>query len=52
MRIPTDRPPNTPGELLEEEFLRPLEISQSELARQLGISFPRVRPLPELARAG
>lgn len=42
MRIRINRPPITPGEILEEEFLRPLEISQSELARRLGISFPRV----------
>ncbi len=42
MRIPTNRAPVTPGEMLEEEFLKPLGISQSELARRLGISFPRV----------
>ena len=41
-RLPTKRPPTHPGEMLLEEFLRPLEISQSEAARRLGISFPRL----------
>lgn len=45
MRIPTHRPPPHPGEMLQEEFLRPLGMSQSELARRLGISFPRVNEL-------
>ena len=45
MRIPTNRSPVAPGEILEEEFLRPLGISQSELARRLGISFPRVNEI-------
>ncbi len=45
MRIPTHRPPTHPGEMLQEEFLKPLGMSQSELARRLGISFPRVNEL-------
>ncbi len=41
-RLPTDRPPTHPGEVLLEEFLKPLEISQVEFAHRLGVSFPRL----------
>lgn len=40
--MPTDRPPTHPGEMLLEEFIRPLGVSQSALATRLGISFPRL----------
>ena len=36
MRIPTQRPPTTPGEILKELFLEPAGISQLQLARHLG----------------
>lgn len=42
MRIPTHRPPTHPGEMLEEEFRKPLELSQARLAELLGIPFQRV----------
>ena len=41
-RLPRRRPPTHPGEMLLEEFLKPLGISQSAFAVQLGISFPRI----------
>ena len=41
-RLPDQRPPTHPGEMLREEFLKPLGISQSALAVRLGISFPRL----------
>jgi antitoxin HigA-1 len=41
-RLPTHRPPTHPGEMLLEEFLKPLEISQSAFAVRLGVSFPRL----------
>ena len=41
-RLPKDRPPTHPGEMLLEEFLKPLNISQSALAVRLGVSFPRL----------
>ncbi|CAN0570001.1 unnamed protein product [Ectocarpus sp. 12 AP-2014] len=37
----TERKPTTVGEMLTFEFLEPLEISQSALARQMGVT-PRV----------
>ncbi len=44
-RLPTHRPPTHPGEILLEEFLKPLGISQSAFARQLGVSFPRLNEI-------
>jgi addiction module HigA family antidote len=41
-RLPRQRPPTHPGEMLLEEFVKPLGITQSELAIRLGISFPRL----------
>ena len=41
-RLPTDQPPTHPGEMLLEEFLKPLGISQSAFAIRLGVSFPRL----------
>lgn len=45
VRIPTNRPPTHPGEMLLEEFLKPLELPQTELAARLGVSYPRVNEL-------
>jgi addiction module HigA family antidote len=38
MKMPTPRVRNPvhPGEVLEEEFLKPLELTQSEFARRIG----------------
>ncbi|MGH7824675.1 MAG: HigA family addiction module antitoxin [Candidatus Binatia bacterium] len=44
-RLPTKRPPTHPGEMLLEEFLKPLRISQSAFAVRLGISFPRLNEI-------
>ncbi len=41
-KLPTERPPTHPGEMLLEEFLKPLGISQSAFAIRLGVSFPRL----------
>ncbi len=45
VRIPTHRAPTHPGEMLLEEFLKPLGLSQTELAERLGVSYPRVNEL-------
>jgi len=44
-RLPQRRPPTHPGEMLLEEFLKPLGISQAELARRLGVSYPRLNEI-------
>jgi addiction module HigA family antidote len=45
VRIPTHRPPTHPGEMLEEEFLRPLGITQTDFADHIGVSFQRINTL-------
>jgi len=42
IRIPTHGAPTHPGEMLAEEFLAPLGMSQSELAERIGVPFQRV----------
>lgn len=44
-KLPRGRPPTHPGEMLREEFLVPLGLTQKELARRLGVSYPRVNEL-------
>jgi addiction module HigA family antidote len=43
--IPKHRQPSHPGEILLEEFLRPMKISQVELARRMGVPIQRVNTL-------
>ncbi|MHB1097251.1 MAG: HigA family addiction module antitoxin [Gemmatimonadaceae bacterium] len=43
--LPSRRPPTHPGEMLLEEFLTPLGISQSAFAVRLGVSFPRLHEI-------
>ena len=45
MRTPTDRAPTHPGEMLLEEFIKPLEIKQTDLAERLEISYPRLNEI-------
>lgn len=50
-RLPTEVPPVHPGEMLLEEFLRPLGVSQSAFAIRLGVSFPRLNEIIRRKRA-
>lgn len=50
-RLPKKRPPTHPGEMLLEEFLIPLGISQSAFAIRLGVSFPRVNEIVRQKRS-
>jgi addiction module HigA family antidote len=43
--IPKHRQPTHPGEILREEFLRPMGISQVELARRMGVPLQRINTL-------
>ncbi len=45
VRIPTNRPPTHPGEMLLEEFLAPMEITQRELADAIHVPYQRVNEL-------
>jgi len=43
--IPKHRKPTHPGEVLLQEFLEPMGISQVELARRMGVPVQRVNTL-------
>ena len=45
IRIPKDRVPTHPGEVLLEDFLTPMEISQRELADSIHVPFQRVNEI-------
>lgn len=51
LRIPTNRAPVHPGEVLREEFLEPMSLSQVELAKLLDIPFQRVNMIVNEKRA-
>src|SRR6476661_3580717 len=44
-RLPTHRPPTHPGEMLLEEFLKPLGINQSDFAKRIDVSYPRLNEI-------
>lgn len=43
--LPTHRPPTHPGEMLLAEFIEPANLTQTEVAQRLAISFPRLNEL-------
>lgn len=45
IRVPTHREPTHPGEMLLEEFLKPMELSQRDLADGIRVSYQRVNEL-------
>ena len=45
IRVPTDRLPTHPGEMLLEEFLRPMGLSQQQLARSIEVPYQRVNEI-------
>jgi len=45
IRIPTDREPSHPGEMLREEFLIPMAISQKVLADAIHVPYQRINEL-------
>lgn len=45
MLLPAKRPPTHPGEMLLDEFIRPLGLTQKEVASRTGISFVRLNEI-------
>ena len=43
--VPTHREPTHPGEMLLEEFLQPMEVTQRELADGIHVPYQRVNEL-------
>lgn len=42
IRIPTHRAPTHPGEMLLEEFLKPMGLTQKELADSIQVPYQRI----------
>lgn len=45
VRVPTDRVPTHPGEMLLEEFLNPMGLTQRELADGIRVPYQRVNEI-------
>ena len=45
VRVPTNRMPTHPGEMLREEFLEPMGITQRELAKGIQVPYQRINEL-------
>lgn len=45
IRVPTHREPTHPGEMLLEEFLKPMGLSQRDLADGIHVPYQRVNEL-------
>ncbi len=43
--LPRHRPPTHPGEMLLEEFLKPLAMTQADLAERIHVSYPPVNEI-------
>ncbi len=50
-RLPQNRLPTHPGEMLLEEFIRPLDLTQTELARCLEVSYARLNEIINCRRS-
>jgi len=44
-RLPRNRPPTHPGEILLREFIEPLELTRTAVAAALGVSYPRLNEI-------
>ena len=45
VRIPTHRQPTPPGEMLREEFLLPMSITQRQLADAIHVPYQRINEI-------
>ena len=45
IRIPTHRAPTHPGEMLLEEFLKPIGITQRDLANAINVPYQRINEI-------
>ena len=51
IRVPTSRTPTHPGEMLLEEFLKPMGLTQRELANGIHVPYQRVNDIINGRRA-
>ena len=45
VRIPTNREPTHPGEMLLEEFLIPMNLTQRDLSKAIHVSYQRINEI-------
>lgn len=45
VRVPTHRPPTHPGEVLREEFLEPIGLTQSDVADAIHVPYQRINEI-------
>ena len=45
MKMPTNRPPIHPGEILLEEFMKPYGMTQTDIAKRIGVSRKHISEL-------
>jgi len=45
IRVPTNREPTHPGQMLAEEFLVPMDLTQRDLANAIHVPYQRVNEL-------
>jgi antitoxin HigA-1 len=45
IRIPTHRAPTHPGQMLYEEFLKPMRLTQRELADSIHVPYQRINEI-------
>ncbi|MBW4593716.1 MAG: HigA family addiction module antidote protein [Brasilonema angustatum HA4187-MV1] len=45
MRVPKNRPPTHPGEILLKDFLEPMGVSQRELADAIYVPYQRINEI-------
>lgn len=45
MKVPTHRLPTTPGEMLLEEFIKPLGLTQTEVAERMRVPLKRLNAI-------
>ena len=45
VRVPTHRVPTHPGEMLLEEFLKPMGVTQRELANAIHVPYQRINEI-------
>jgi len=43
--LPKNRIPTHPGEILQEEFLAPMNVTQVQFSKHIGVSFQRINEL-------
>jgi antitoxin HigA-1 len=44
-KLPTNRPPTPPGEMLREEFLSPMQIDEQQLAESIHVPYQYIKEI-------